>query len=100
MKKQMPKNKIFFLFILYFLFLIAIQNSKKKQRTKKNNYSTYGNKIKYRIKGEKRHKLLLMSNMVPIRILLTKYNRGIIQIRDITFWWKPFLVEMEILLNI
>ena len=35
MKKQMPKNKIFFLFILYFLFLIAIQNSKKKQRTKK-----------------------------------------------------------------
>ena len=29
-----------------------------------------------------------MSNMVPIQILLTKYNRGIIQIRDITFWWK------------
>ena len=41
-----------------------------------------------------------MSNMVPIQILLTKYNRGIIQIRDITFWWKPLLVEMETLLNI
>ena len=100
MKKQMPKNKFFF--FVYFIFLISYCNTEFKKETKnqKNNYSTYGNKIKYRIKGEKRHKLLLMSNMVPIRILLTKYNRGIIQIRDITFWWKPFLVEMEILLNI
>ena len=74
-----------------------MQNSKKKQKTTVQLMVT--NKIQNK-RGKKRHKLLLMSNMVPIRILLTKYNRGILQIRDITFWWKPLPVEMEILLNV
>ena len=91
MKKHMPKNKFFVSYISNFLL----------QYEKKKNCSTYGNKLKKQKKNvqlmvknkiqnkkEKRHKLLLMSNMVLIRILLTKYNRDIIQIIDITFWWK------------
>ena len=98
MKKHMPKN---FFFFVYLIFLISYCNTKFKKKTKKQKKNVQlmvKNKIQN--KKEKRHKLLLMSNMVLIRILLTKYNRDIIQIRDITFWWKPLPVEMEILLSV
>ena len=98
----MPKNKFFVSYISNFL-LHSYCNKELKQTKTKNNCSTYGNKKntkKKKKKERKKDKLLLMSNMVPIRILPTKYNRCIIQIRDFAFFWKPLPMGMKDLLSV
>ena len=63
MKKHKPKNNFF----SYFIFLISYCNTELKRNKQKTTIQLIlTNKIQKKKRGKKRHKLLLMSNMVPI----------------------------------